>query len=133
MASPLTAKEMAALEKARQNVKKETYKAILEQFSRKIRTSHELGLKDALLTVPPFVVGFPRYDLPKAVKYLCRQLQKLGYTVAMIGPVSFKVRWDKPKTQTAVEPEAEDTPFDLLPGLVNMQKMAQKIRVTKGK
>jgi hypothetical protein len=132
MASPLTAKEMAALEKARQNVKKETYKAILEQFSRKIRTSHELGLKEALLTVPPFVVGFPRYDLPKAVKYLCRQLQKLGYTVAMIGPVSFKVRWDKPKPQAA-EPEAEDTPFDLLPGLVNMQKMAQKIRVTKGK
>jgi hypothetical protein len=53
----------------------------------------------------------------------------------MIGPVSFKVRWDKPKTQAVVEPDAEDTttPFDLLPGLVNMQKMAQKIRVTKGK
>jgi hypothetical protein len=51
----------------------------------------------------------------------------------MIGPVSFKVRWDKPKTQAVVEPEAEDTPFDLLPGLMNMQKMAQKIRVTKGK
>jgi hypothetical protein len=133
MASPLTAKEMAALEKARQNVKKETYKAILEQFSRKIRTSHELGHKEAHLTVPPFVVGFPRYDLPKAVKYLCRQLQKLGYSVAMIGPVSFKVRWDKHKTQAVAEPEAEDTPFDLLPGLVNMQKMAQKIRVTKGK
>ena len=133
MALPVTAKEMAALEKARQNVKKETYKALLDQFSRKIRTSHELGQKSALLTVPPFVVGFPRYDLPKAVKYLCRQLQKLGYNVAMIGPVSFKVRWDKPKTAAVAEPEAEDTPFDLLPGLVNMQKMAQKIRVTKGK
>jgi len=132
MAAPLTAKEMAAMEKARQNVKKETYKAILEQFSRKIRTSHELGLKEALLTVPPFVVGFPRYDLAKAVKYLCRQLQKLGYTVAMSGPVSFKVRWDRTKHQ-AVEPETTDTQFDLLPGLVNMQKMAQKIRVTKGK
>ena len=131
MSAPLTAKEMAALEKARQNVKKGTYKAILEQFSRKIRTSHELGHKEALLTVPPFVVGYPRYDLPKAVKYLCRQLQKLGYTVAMIGPVSFKVRWDKAKA--AAEPEAEDSPLDLLPGLVNMQKMAQKIRVTKGK
>ena len=124
---------MAALEKARQNVKKETYKAILEQFSRKIRTSHELGHKDAVLTVPPFVVGFPRYDLPKAVKYLCRQLQKLGYTVVMIGPVSCRVRWDGHKTRATVEPETEDTPFDLLPGLVNMQKMAQKLRVTKGK
>jgi len=133
MSAPLTAKEMAALEKARQNVKKETYKAILEQFSRKIRTSHELGLKEALLTVPPFVVGYPRYDLPKAVKYLCRQLQKLGYSVAMIGPVSFKVRWDKAAAKEVVEPEGEDSSFDILPGLVNMQKMAQKIRVTKGK
>ena len=133
MAAPLTAKEMAALEKARQNVKKETYKAILEQFSRKIRTSHELGQKEALLTVPPFVVGFPRYDLPKAVKYLCRQLQKLGYTVAMIGPVSFKVRWDRASKVKEAEPEADDAPLDLLPGLVNLQKMAQKIRVTKSK
>ena len=87
----LTAKEMAALEKARQNVKKETYKALLDQFSRKIRTSHDLGLKSALLTVPPFVVGFPRYDLPKAVRYLARQLQKLGYAVDLAGPVSFRV------------------------------------------
>jgi hypothetical protein len=132
MALPVTAKEMAALEKARQNVKKETYKALLDQFSRKIRTSHELGQKSALLTVPPFVVGFPRYDLPKAVRYLCRQLQKLGYSVDMSGPVSFRVRWDRRSTTTQEEP-ADDEPLDLLPGLVNLQKMAQKIRVTKGK
>lgn len=132
MGPPLTAKEMAALEKARQNVKKETYKAILEQFSRKIRTSHELGQKSALLTVPPFVVGFPRYDLPKAVRYLARQLQKLGYTVNMAGPVSFKVQWDRSRAQEAPQVE-DDGPLDLLPGLVNLQKMAQKIRVTKGK
>jgi hypothetical protein len=132
MALPVTAKEMAALEKARQNVKKETYKALLDQFSRKIRTSHELGQKSALLTVPPFVVGFPRYDLPKAVKYLCRQLQKLGYTVDMSGPVSFRVRWDR-RSRTVHEEPADDQTMDLLPGLVNLQKMAQKIRVTKGK
>jgi hypothetical protein len=132
MALPVTAKEMAALEKARQNVKKETYKALLDQFSRKIRTSHELGLKSALLTVPPFVVGFPRYDLPKAVRYLCRQLQKLGYTVDLSGPVSFRVRWDRRSRAVQEEPADEQT-LDLLPGLVNLQKMAQKIRVTKGK
>lgn len=133
MAAPLSAKEMAALEKARQNVKKETYKAILEQFSRKIRTSHELGHKEAFLTVPPFVVGYPRYDITKAVKYQTRQLQKLGYQVALAGPVSFKVRWDKPKTQREAPEEIDEGPLDLLPGLMNMQKMAQKIRVTKGK
>lgn len=133
MALPVTAKEMAALEKARQNVKKETYKALLDQFSRKIRTSHELGHKSALLTVPPFVVGFPRYDLPKAVRYLCRQLQKLGYTVDLSGPVSFRVRWDRKARSTAQEELLEDEPLDLLPGLVNLQKMAQKIRVTKSK
>jgi hypothetical protein len=84
------------------------------------------------LTVPPFVVGFPRYDLPKAVKYLCRQLQKLGYTVDMSGPVTFRVRWDR-RSKAAQEEAADDEPLDLLPGLVNLQKMAQKIRVTKGK
>lgn len=44
----LSAKKLAALDKTRRNVQKETYQAMLEQFTRKIRTSYELGRKDAI-------------------------------------------------------------------------------------
>ncbi len=125
----LTAKEMAAMEKTRRDVKKETYRAILDQFSRKIKASYELGHREAILSVPPFVIGFPKYDLAQALKYLIRQHQLLGYKADLVGPLSFRVRWDQPRP--VKDPEIVEGPIDLLPGLVNLQKTAQQIRIQK--
>ena len=127
----LTAKDVAAMEKARANVKKETYRAMLDQFSRKIRTSYELGRKEAVLTIPPFVIGYPKYDLAKAVVYMARQLIRLGYVVELAGPLDLKVKWEKPIELDMGEQDSE--PIDILPGLVNLQKTAQRLRVTKHK
>jgi hypothetical protein len=129
----LSARDIAALEKARVDVKKETYRAILEQFSRKIRTSYELGRKEALVTIPPFVIGFPKYDLAKAVVYMARQLGKLGYQVEMVGPLDLKVRWNVAPHTRREEEEIDTGPE--LPGLVNLQKTAQnlRLRITKHK
>lgn len=128
----LSAKEIATMEKARADVKKETYRAILQQFSRKIRTSYELGRREAVLTVPPFVVGYPRYDIAKAVVYMARQLIRLGYQVELAGPVDIRVQWVRADVMLCEERE-EQEPVDILPGLVNLQKTAQKLRVTKKK
>ena len=122
----LSAKDIAEREKARQNVKKETYKALLEQFCRKIRTSWELGKSDALLTVPPFVVGYPRYDLAKTVTYMCRQLLRLGYQVDLVGPLDIRVRWHVSQFKNEIE---EDDPFGgVLPGLANLKKTAERLK-----
>lgn len=128
----LSAKEIASLEKARADVKKETYRAILQQFSRKIRTSYELGRREAVLTIPPFVVGYPKYDIAKAVVYMARQLIRLGYHVELVGPIEIKVQWERAHV-TLLEDRADPEPVDILPGLVNLQKTAQKLRVTKKK
>jgi Family of unknown function (DUF5759) len=127
----LAAKDVAAMEKARANVKKETYRAMLDQFSRKIRTSYELGRKEAVLSIPPFVIGYPKYDLAKAVVYMSRQLIRLGYVVELVGPLDLKVNWEKPIELDTGEQDSE--PIDILPGLVNLQKTAQRLRVTKHK
>ena len=66
----MQAKEILAREKKKTDVLKQTYKAMLEQFSRRIRTSSDLGQKNSILTVPPFIVGFPKYDMAKAVLYM---------------------------------------------------------------
>jgi len=117
------------LEKKRTDVKKEMYKSMLEKFSRKIRTCSELGMKDAILTVPPFVIGFPKYDIAKAVLYMCRQLERLGYTVNLVSPFDIKVEWKK-KPEIHEEPEQE-IPDVYFPSLVNLHKAAGKIRVQK--
>jgi hypothetical protein len=127
----LSAKQLVASEKKRENAKKEYYRALLEQFCRKIRVSSELGNRDAILTVPPFVVGFPKYDLPSTVGYMCRQLQRLGYIVNLVGPLDIRVQWTKVALlETEMEKEEVD-PGTYLPSLVNLKKTAEKLKITK--
>ena len=125
-----SAKEMIAAEKKRAAAKKEYYKALLEQFSRKIKHSVELGKRDALLTVPTFLVGYPKYDLAATVVYMSRQLGRLGYKVEMVGPLDLKVTWRHTHPEQDEAAETSD-PGIFLPSLVNLQKTAQKLRVIK--
>jgi hypothetical protein len=124
----ISAKEIAANEKLRRDVRKETYKALLEQFSRKIKTQSEIGNKFTDLTVPPFLIGFPRYNIPKTVEYMSRQLVRLGYTVQRMGPINLRISWGRAPSASV---PVEDVPEDILPGLANLQKTAQKLRITK--
>jgi hypothetical protein len=127
-----SAKEILAREKKRSNAKKEYYKALLEQFGRKIRSSVELGHRDAIVTIPPFLVGYPKYDIPTTVTYMARQLSRLGYKVDLIGPLDLRVQWRYNRIEHEEEAETED-PVTFLPSLVNLQKTAQKLRITKKK
>jgi hypothetical protein len=124
----ISAKEIAANEKLRRDVRKETYKALLEQFTRKIKTQSEIGNKFTDLTIPPFLIGFPRYNIPKTVEYMVRQLVRLGYTVQRTGPINLRISWRRAPSSSV---PVEDVPEDILPGLANLQKTAQKLRITK--
>jgi hypothetical protein len=125
-----SAKDMLAAEKKRGSAKKEYYKALLEQFSRKIKHSVELGKKEAVVTVPSFLVGYPKYDLASTVVYMSRQLTRLGYKVALVGPLDLKVTWRNTRPEQDEEAEMAD-PGVFLPSLVNLQKTAQKLRIIK--
>ena len=125
-----SAKDILAAEKKRGAAKKEYYKALLEQFSRKIKHSVEIGKKDALLTVPTFLVGYPKYDLAATVVYMSRQLSRLGYKVEMVGPLDLKVTWRNTRLDQDEQAETSD-PVTFLPSLANLQKTAQKLRVIK--
>jgi len=125
-----SAKDILAAEKKRASAKKEYYKALLEQFSRKIKHSVELGKKEAVLTVPSFLVGYPKYDLAATVVYMSRQLGRLGYKVELIGPLDMKVTWRNTRLEQDEQAETTD-PITFLPSLANLQKTAQKLRVTK--
>lgn len=125
----ISAKAVLESEKKKGSVRKEYYKALLEQFSRKIKNRSELGFRDAILTVPVFLVGFPSYDLASTVAYMNRQLTRLGYRVSIVGPLDFKVEWRHVK----IEEEKDTDHSASLPSLANLQKTATKLRVTKGK
>lgn len=125
MAGVLSAKQIALMEKKKTEARKEYYKALLDQFCRKIKAAVERGERDAILTVPTFLVGFPRYDLSVTVNYMVRQLQRLGYIVNLVGPLDIKVQWSAAKPEEDLEIQEPDV---FLPSLMNLKKTAENMR-----
>ena len=121
----ISAKDINAMQTRKTNMRKDLFKEILQQFSKRIKMSVELGHTQVFLTVPQFVVGYPTFDREFARKYLTRQLELLGYTVVQYSDFDIYVTWEKQAKQ-----EAED--MDILPSLVNLRKTADGIRKKHG-
>ena len=119
----LSAKQIAETEKKRNAVKKEYYKALLDQFCRKIKTASELGTRQTIVTVPPFMVGFPKYNLATTVAYMSRQLMRLGYRTELVGPLDISVKWSKERPVVPHHEAPEE-----LPMLINLHSLANKVR-----
>jgi Family of unknown function (DUF5759) len=125
----VSAKMLADRERKRLDIKKTIYRAILEQFSRKISNVAGLGGHECFVTTPNFLVGFPAYDVGIATLYLERQLVRLGYTVRRTLPTTLQVTWPKPVPSNHVT--VIDHQHDELPTLANLHKTAQTIRAKK--
>jgi hypothetical protein len=121
----ISAQELADREKKRLEVRKSTYKAILEQLCRKIKHSSELGEHSAFLQIPLFMVGYPAYDIDAATEYIQRQLVRLGYKAIKVAKGTIGISWGDKKASsgTVVIDHSEE-----LPSLVNLQKTAASIR-----
>jgi endo-1,4-beta-mannosidase len=83
-----------------------------------------------MLSVPPFVIGFPVYDVGLATSYIQRQIERLGYTTRRAMPTVIHVTWSKPVSKNI--PVVIDHSHDAdVPSLINLAKTAQKIRAKK--
>jgi hypothetical protein len=119
----LSAKEIANRERTRRNVRKETYRAILEQLCRKIRSNCDKGQRSAYLEVPPFVLGYPPFNVAQAVEYIVRQLERLGYQVYRRGLIHLEVTWIVKHYK-----KIEVIDNEVLPAFANLQKTANSLR-----
>lgn len=118
--------EIRKFDVRRQEMKKELYTKIYEQFERKIRQQVELGRdKYVLLQVPVYVLGFPKFDREAAARYLSRQLKRGGFEVQMVGEINIFVSWlpKKKKVRPAPRPREEEEPIEF-PTLMNLRKAA---------
>ena len=120
----ISVKEINQMQTKRVNMKKELYKQILAQFSKKIKLSVEMGQTQVFLTVPEFVFGYPTFDREAATVYLKRQLELLGYMVNHYSQYQLYVTW-------VFKTEKEEQ-LDILPSLVNIRKAADSIRKKHG-
>jgi hypothetical protein len=116
--------DVTKIDEKRKQIKKETYKRIYEQFSRKIKQSVELGHKQIFLTIPIFVIGCPTFDRSSAARYVARQFTLGGFDVRRVSEYDIYVSWIVPK-KVKVKNESDEPDF---PDLMNLKKMADKYR-----
>ena len=131
----ISAQNLAERDHKRLEVRKATYKAILEQLCRKIKAASELGERSLFLTIPPFTIGYPAYEIESTTAYIQRQLDRLGYKVIKVAQGTLGVSWGdtKPKGPVIIDHSAEEesTRNISLPSLANLQKTAAKLRGKK--
>ncbi len=132
----ITREMINRMENEKRKVRKEIYTKIFEQFSRKIRGVASAGHKQIMLTVPPFLLGYPTYDVTQAALYLKRQLTISGFDAAFARPASLLVSWF-PENRDRDEPPPRQYHEELhapegLPSLVNLRKAANRYRASKG-
>jgi len=126
---------------AKRAIKKQTYKQILEQVSRKIKNASTGGKEHLVVVIPLFVMGCPSFDQKTATIYIERQLKNGGYKTRFISEISILVDWtkDRPPPERPQDPgraqgikKAKKTERDVLeeeyqlPSLINLKKYAQK-------
>ena len=140
--SLVLATELHKEKDAKRAIKKQTYKQILEQVSRKIKNASTVGKEHLVVAIPVFVMGCPSFDQKTAAIYIERQLKNGGYKTRFINEISILVDWTKDRPPPPDHPpdpgrpqgvkRAKKTERDVLeeeyqlPSLINLKKYAQK-------
>ena len=127
MSSLVSAQELQKVNEAKKAIKKETYRKILEQISKKIQVSSQIGNKNLIVTIPSFVMGFPTFNQATAANYIERQLNNGGYKTNRISGTSIYIDWTAPAKEKATESNRMEDDLDI-PSFMNLKKYAAKYK-----
>lgn len=119
----LSVKDIRNIECKKKQIRKDLYKSILLNFTKKIKASVESGRNQTFLQIPMVVPGFPLFDRFTAAEYLSRQLKNLGYDVNHYAETEIYVTWMKGSK--------EQQEIDVIPSFINIHKLADNIRRKK--
>lgn len=123
----VSAMELQKADQAKKEIKKETYRKILEQISKKIQVSSQIGNKNLIVTIPAFVMGFPSFNQEAAATYIQRQLNNGGYRTNRLSTTSIYIDWNKSKGENITRDKKPVDDLDI-PSFMNLKKYAAKYK-----
>jgi hypothetical protein len=117
-------KNIQEIQLERENKKKEMYKVILSHACKKIQIDVSRGNSHTIFQIPSIIMGFP--IIHNESEYIARQLNHLGYTTSILGPMTIHIRW--PMKVKKKEKKLDIEEDQGLSSLVNLKKTADNIR-----
>ena len=137
---PINIDDVRKVEDKRKKAKKEMYTKMYDTFSKKIQVAVDHHQKSVVLNIPPFMFGYPRYNIAAAAKYMERQLVLGGFSVYRVPGDGLYVTWVKEEKVRHVQTPSSSPSQDIkqndmhceedstIPDLVNLRKLANKYR-----
>lgn len=116
-------KDIQEIHLDRETKKKEMYKVILTHACRKIQNDVARGESHTIFQIPSIIMGFP--IIHNESDYIARQLNRLGYTTSILGPMTIHIRWPTKSKKEKTLDISEDIEMK---SLVNLKKTADNIR-----
>jgi uncharacterized protein (UPF0297 family) len=81
----LKASDLRSIQKEKTDNTKQIFKRILEECYKKLKDCNKKGYTSMNFTVNAIKIGYPLFDVSKAVKYITRKLKKGGFNVTANG------------------------------------------------
>jgi hypothetical protein len=121
--------EIKKIQGERKSIKKEIYKKIYSEHSRRIKKAVEIGQDQIILETPSYMFGFPSYNIYKATLYIKRQFDISGFTTYLFSEHELYISWAQDKREKHRVPSRDDKDDEEnYPTFVNLKKMANKLR-----
>ena len=114
----------------KRETKKELYLYLFRRIFKKIEDAARMGKKELRIEVPPFVTGFPPFDIGRASSYLTRQLVLAKFDAAKINQSTIHVSWgnhQKYHQKAMKTKESEERNPQSFSSFANLKKVARNL------
>jgi len=113
------------LESSRRNIRRETYKYILQCVKDRILLYARANKKICIYIIPTWIPGKPLYDRQRATEYVRKKLIEEGMDVVVKQAFQVCVSWTTRTPHRKPPPISADKedPFDQLDSLVNKMSL----------
>lgn len=110
----VTVADIRVAMRQREDTQRAGYAAALERCYARVRRCVSVGRTSCAFTVPPAVLGLPRYDIERCARFVAAHLGKNGFRVTDgAAPYELHVSWELDERQ-ALEAEDEELSASLM-------------------
>ena len=101
----ISLEDISEINRSKEKVKNITFSKILDRCNSRIYQKVLMNETQTFISVPPFIVGEPLYDLKELIVFIYKSFKKRGYWVKYIGQNQLYISWKREKKKITAPPE----------------------------
>jgi len=83
------------VKRERDIIQKKTWHKIFLMCIRKIELANKIFEEECFFEIPDMIIGHPKYNIDDVIKYLVKNLKKIGYYLEVYQPNIIYINWNE--------------------------------------